>query len=154
MKVAAKYLDPQEHTHSKCRQPKERDVREARQQTERTLNLLAKAGVEVERPKVRRDCPNYRPCPFVSCRYNLHLDVTDAGSIKRNFDGLEPDEIKDSCALDLADRYDGMTLKEVGQRMSLTRERIRQIEQDALNKIKDHIGEAKLREWLEKGCDP
>lgn len=34
-----------------------------------------------------------------------------------------------------------MTLKEIGDRINLTRERVRQIECEALRKIKDHLGE-------------
>ena len=43
--------------------------------------------------------------------------------------------MEDSCALDIADRS-GATLDEVGILMNVCRERVRQIEESALDKIK------------------
>ena len=42
------------------------------------------AGTEVPRPQTRSDCQGGpRPCPFVSCRHHLYLDVNpETGSIK------------------------------------------------------------------------
>ena len=71
-----------------------------------------------------------RPCPYVSCKYNLYLDVNETtGSIKLNFPDYEPHEMPPdgSCALDVADEPDDMTLEEVGERMNVTRERVRQL---------------------------
>ncbi len=85
-----------------------------------------------ERPKTRGDCKgSERPCPFVSCRQHLALDISEDGSIKQNFPHLEIDEMIDTCALDVADRG-GMILKDVAQRINVTRERLRQIEHRAL----------------------
>lgn len=76
-----------------------------------------------------------RPCPFVSCRHHLYLDVNEStGSIKLNFPDREVEELTHSCALDLADAGD-MTLEEVGEHMNLTRERIRQLETRGFAKI-------------------
>lgn len=88
--------------------------------------------LNVIRPKTRGDCEGgVRPCPFVSCRYNLYLDVNPhTGALKLNFPHLEPDQISESCSLDIAD-LEGRTLDEVGEVMNLTRERVRQI-QDGL----------------------
>jgi len=93
-------------------------------------------AVDYEKPKCRSECANgIRPCPFVSCRFNLYLDVTDSGSIKLNFPDLDIWELEDTCALDVAKRG-GTTLEEVGEIMNLTRERIRQIEVRGLLKLK------------------
>jgi hypothetical protein len=74
---------------------------------------------------------------FLSCKHHLYLDVNPAtGSIKVNFPDLDPWELEDSCALDVADRG-GITLEEVGLVMNLTRERIRQLETRALLKLRD-----------------
>jgi len=90
----------------------------------------------LERPKTRADCKGgVRPCPFVSCKHHLYLDVSaKTGAIKLNFPDLEPWQLEESCALDVADR-DGTTLENVGRIMNLTRERIRQVEVKALAKL-------------------
>jgi len=77
-----------------------------------------------------------RPCGFVSCRHHLYLGVNErTGSIKLNFPGLEVWDLPESCALDVADRGE-MTLEAVGELMNLTRERVRQLETSALEKLK------------------
>lgn len=102
-----------------------------------TANGAPKRRLPVLKPRTRGDCENVpRPCPWVSCRYNLYADVSEeTGRIKINFPDLEPEEMAESCALDIADRG-GVTLEEVGLLMRLTRERIRQIEVRGLLKVK------------------
>jgi hypothetical protein len=92
---------------------------------------------DVERPAVRADCQfAARPCPFVSCKHHLYLDVNpETGSIKLNFPDLEVWEMRETCSLDVADRG-GVTLEEVGEILNLTRERIRQVEVRGLLKLK------------------
>jgi len=94
-----------------------------------------------ERPSMRTDCKEgSRPCPFVSCKYHLYLDVNPAtGSIKLNFPHLEVWEMAETCALDVADRG-GVTLEEVGEILNLTRERIRQVEVRGLLALKTAAG--------------
>lgn len=83
---------------------------------------------EATRPRTRGDCKDGpRPCPWVSCKYHLYLDVSDAGAIKLNFPRLAVEELACSCALDVADEG-GATLEEIGEMFNLTRERVRQIE--------------------------
>jgi len=90
------------------------------------------------KPKTREDCSRVgRPCPFVTCEFNLYLDVNPAtGSIKFNFPDLEVWEMKESCVLDVAERG-GITLEEVGEIVNLTRERVRQIQLSAIRSIKN-----------------
>lgn len=90
-----------------------------------------------ERPKTRADCVDGpRPCPFVSCKFHLYLDVkTETQSIKLNFPHLEVWELEHSCALDVSEQG-GLTLEEVGHILNLTRERVRQVEVDGLEKLK------------------
>ena len=91
----------------------------------------------IERPKTRAECSGeQRPCPWVACKHHLYLDINpETGSIKINFPDLEPWEMRDTCALDVAERG-GSTLDEVGEVTNLTRERIRQLEVRGLLKLK------------------
>lgn len=86
------------------------------------------------RPATRGECPAERPCPFVTCRHNLAVEVTGKGVVQTPL-GEEPEAWGNNCALDHAARGD-MTLEEVGEVMGLTRERIRQIESSALAKLR------------------
>ena len=83
---------------------------------------------DFSRPRTRADCVNVpRPCPYVGCPFNLYLDVNErTGSIKLNFPDLEPDEMRESCVLDVALRGE-LTLDEVAGYMNMTRERVRQV---------------------------
>ncbi len=94
--------------------------------------------LEAMRPKNREECVHAeRPCPWVSCKYHLYLDINPrTGSIKLNFPDIEPWEMPESCVLDIADRGP-VTLEDVGRIMNLTRERIRQLEASASERVKE-----------------
>jgi hypothetical protein len=115
----------------------------------RSLPILGAGGAdgaddadEAALPLSRQECRGgIRPCPFVSCRFHLYLDVNeDTGSIKINFPDKEPWELTCSCALDVAEGG-GLTLEDVGSLLNLTRERARQVESVALQKIHDVLGQ-------------
>ncbi|MCA9582562.1 MAG: DNA-binding protein [Myxococcales bacterium] len=101
------------------------------------------------RPKARTECKDTeRPCPFVSCKYHLYIDVHPVrGSIKVNFPDIEVWEMTESCALDVADRS-GITLEEVGEIMNLTRERVRQVETAGLAKLQAMEDLEKLKDFV------
>lgn len=85
------------------------------------------------RPTNRIQCVHsQRPCVFVSCRYNMFLDVMKK---RIKLYGDDPIEMEHSCALDLADEYGGMKLEEIAVHFGLSRERVRQIQDNALRKI-------------------
>ena len=92
--------------------------------------------MDYRRPQRRADCASGpRPCPFVSCTHHLYLDVNpNTGSIKINLPDVEVWDMPHTCALDVAERG-GITLEEVGSIMNLTRERIRQVEVNGLEKL-------------------
>jgi DNA-directed RNA polymerase sigma subunit (sigma70/sigma32) len=77
------------------------------------------------------------------------MSVTDIGNIRMHYPGKEPHELEHSCSLDLADKGD-MLLEEIGGVIQVTRERVRQIEGMAFEKIKnDPHFSAVLGEYLE-----
>lgn len=86
------------------------------------------------RPQTRAECPTVRPCPWISCRHNLYLDVLPNGSIQLNFPDLEPGEMRESCSLDIADQGEH-SLAAVGAAMNVTRERIRQLELSSIRHL-------------------
>lgn len=101
------------------------------------------------KPRTRADCVDMeRPCPYVSCKYHLYIDVHPVrGSIKVNFPDLEVWEMTETCALDVADRG-GITLEEVGEIMNLTRERVRQVETAGLGKLSAIRDIGRLKDYL------
>ena len=107
---------------------------------EQRLGLLIYPPVEQSeghvRPVTRADCVGgERPCPWVSCRHHLYLDVKPSGSVQLNFPDKEPWEIPQTCALDVADEG-GTSLETAGKYLGLTRERARQIEAVAMTKVR------------------
>ena len=106
--------------------------------------------LEAARPKTRAECAEGpRPCPHVSCRHHLYLDVSPkTGAIKLNFPDLEVWEMAISCALDVADGG-AVTLEDAGSILNLTRERIRQLELKALSRLEALGDMLALRELVD-----
>ncbi len=116
------------------------------------LDRFLYRDVDVLRPRTRAECAtSERPCLFVSCKHHLYLDVAPrTGAIKLNFPDLEVTEMTETCVLDVADRG-GTAMEEVGAMMNLTRERIRQVEVQALSTLAALSDEVGLREFDEEG---
>jgi hypothetical protein len=94
---------------------------------------------DVERPRTRGECTGgQRPCPWVSCKHHLYLDVSPLGGLKLNFPDIDLGEIAETCSLDVADRG-GVTLEDVGEVVNVSRERARQIEVRACERIRQAI---------------
>lgn len=115
-------------------------------------------GVDYQRPRTFAECEAAglgaeTPCPFVSCKHHVALDVNErAGSIKANFPDREPDEIPHTCTLRVAERG-GATLDDVAAVMNLTRERVRQLQDIALAKIRHALGDAAIRDLIDASDD-
>lgn len=95
--------------------------------------------IDEQRPQTRAECPPH-PCPWVSCRFHLGVDVSDAGSLILNHPAVAEGDLTklpDTCVLDVAERG-GATLEDVGERFGVSRERIRQMEERALLRLRLH----------------
>ncbi len=91
-------------------------------------------------PTTRGDClpggsNEARPCRYRGCRW--HLDR------ERRWLHQVPD-MTESCVLDVADRG-GATLEEIGDMLGLTRERVRQIEEEAMERFTKRFLDAVVR---------
>lgn len=150
--------DEEEITREQRRSRRKRDVRartiSVKRMTKRELEIgrLLYPETDYWKPRSRSECiDGPRPCPFVSCKHHLYIDVSPrTGAIKLNFPDLEVWEMNESCALDVADRG-GTTLEDVGAIMNLTRERIRQVEVKALAKMEALNDMEALREYVDEG---
>lgn len=88
------------------------------------------------RPKTRGECVGgHRPCPWVGCRHHLYLEAQATGSIKLIFPDLEPDEMVESCSLDVADRG-AQTELVVAAALNVTRQRVTQIEEETMRTLR------------------
>ncbi|MFO0570307.1 MAG: sigma factor-like helix-turn-helix DNA-binding protein [Polyangiaceae bacterium] len=145
-------------TREQRRSRRKRDVRartiSVKRMTKRELEIgrLLYPETDYDKPRSRAECAEGpRPCPFVSCKHHLYIDVSPrTGAIKLNFPDLEVWELNESCALDVADRG-GTTLEDVGAIMNLTRERIRQVEVKALAKLEALRDMMALRDYVDEG---
>jgi hypothetical protein len=145
-------------TREQRRSRRKRDVRartiSVKRMTKRELEIgrLLYPETDYVKPRTREEClDGPRPCPFVSCKHHLYIDVSPkTGAIKLNFPDLEVWDMGESCALDVADRG-GTTLEDVGAIMNLTRERIRQVEVKALAKLEALKDMMALRDYVDEG---
>lgn len=127
------------------RLPKRPRPERIRQRTNRAHTIpmreIRRGVREVAEPNVRRlpliaerECDELpRPCPWISCRYHLFLDVASNGAIKLNFPDLLLEDgailfeaMPDTCALDVAARGP-RNLEAIGAALNITRERVRQL---------------------------
>jgi hypothetical protein len=129
--------------------PTRRLTRRERRVASARLQLAPEVEATLQRPTTRADCADgARPCPFVSCRHHLYLDVSEKGWLKLNHPHKEVWDMEDSCSLDIAER-DGITLERLGQLFNVSLEGARQIEADTLDELRVKLGvndvEAMLR---------
>lgn len=87
------------------------------------------------RPRTRGDClkggpDEQRPCPWITCAYHPYIEISDRGRVD-----VDVSAMKNTCVLDVADD-DGATLEEIGDMFGVTRERIRQLEESGLRRLR------------------
>lgn len=104
---------------------------------------------ELERPKKYSDCAAVglgspgRPCPYASCEHHAMFTIVD-GEYRLTYDTDEIDEMPFTCFA-----YESaipLTLESIGERLNISKERVRQIQNEALAKLKDGRQEP-LREF-------
>jgi hypothetical protein len=80
------------------------------------------------RPKTRGDCANGpRPCPWVSCRHHLAIEVAPRGRLVVSLpDPALWTEDTETCALDIADEG-GVSAVRIAKALHLTKCRVGQI---------------------------
>lgn len=96
--------------------PKTYSIPQLRKQLEaNTPKVYPGEPLDTPRPSTRSECKDGpRPCPYVSCRHHLYLDVNPHnGSIKFNFPDKEVWELEQTCSLDVAEEG-GVELHVVG----------------------------------------
>jgi hypothetical protein len=112
-----------------------RAERDAKEKLEWDIVLL-----DQRRPKKFSECKR-GPCPWVGCRFHLFLEVNEeTGFIKLNHPNLQPEDLKEPCALRVQRKVqktgEETSLKRVARLLNVTDERVRQIENTAIEKLK------------------
>ena len=97
-------------------------------------------------PQTRADCKDMlRPCPYVSCRHHLFLDIASDGRLFMNTQADEADEdsivaeleaMQETCALDVADRGEHLPLEDVADVMGVSHVAIHLVERRAADKLR------------------
>jgi len=91
----------------------------------------------IQRPRTRGDCiDGARPCPWVSCKYHLYLDVSTAGSISIN-SPVPLEEMAETCALDMAKRV--QSFSEIGRVLGMSKQAVERIQFYALQKLSHQV---------------
>jgi len=103
--------------------------------------------VVYDRPAMSREaCQQIaRPCKYILCPHHLGTEINTRNGMGFTIDEegplvrypIQADGHITSCALDVAERG-GATLEEIAAILSITRERVRQVEERALGRLKKH----------------
>jgi hypothetical protein len=113
-------------------------------QPERERLTKADHAALAGRPRYRAEClEGPRPCPWVSCRHHLMLDVDPtSGRVHMNFPSLEEMARRrlPTCSLDVAETG-GVGLAATGANIGVGLERARQIEVHGLKRMHERIAD-------------
>ena len=86
----------------------------------------------VSRPRSRADClDGPRPCPWVSCRYHLHLDTVSKGRQEELLENPSYEwGFSESCALDVAERGP-LTSREIAPLIGMSQSGCKELYRDS-----------------------
>jgi hypothetical protein len=126
--------------------------------TERVTLALYREPLDVERARTRADCMAggmnaERPCPYVTCRHHLAVEVTPAGNLRlvfpEAFEGLEPhlERMRATCSIDVAEQG-AHDLDDVAAHMNVSAERVRQIQERAQSRHRESFAAAREGEFV------
>lgn len=134
----------------------QRELSNGKQLADAQLDGMPAEAIEL--PATRAACEPggsnaERPCPFVSCKWHLYLDVNpQSGAIKFNFPNLEVHELSETCALDVAERArvnDGLSGEIVGALVNITRTCVQHFEHRFTDRVRA-LRRAHFAESLER----
>jgi hypothetical protein len=132
----------------------------------RPVSEAIHAEYEADRPQTRADClkggiNEARPCPFVSCRHHMFLDVNEDGAVKQNWGNLDlwDPRIPSTCSLDLADEQAAKGPKapprdfvEIGRLLNLTGTGAKKIIKRAEFRMREEAEEHELEPSYDDGA--
>jgi hypothetical protein len=105
----------------------------------------------IARPRTFGECSrDPGPCPWVTCRHHLAIDVGPRGALKIAFPGKEVDELAETCSLRVSGRGDH-TEEEIARLLGVSSERISQISMAAQRKYEAGIRKLRVFEDLTEG---
>lgn len=111
------------------------------------LSETERAELERLRPKTRGDCiQGMRPCPWVSCRHHLLIDLTVRGKLTSNHGTDDPTTLAESCALDVADEG-AASLDKIAAALGISRQRVNQLEGHLIDVIRLGRGDQSLQRF-------
>ena len=104
--------------------------------------------LSLKKPCVRADCASLpRPCPFISCKYNLFVEIGPKGSLDFTWPRTQPHQMPQSCALDLADEG-GLTVQELADEMRLGLDVVKKSVDAALRSVRYKVARMRLSQEL------
>lgn len=109
---------------------------------------------DYDRPRTRGDCLQggvnaQRPCPWAGCRHHLMLDVGIGGGLTLVHGHDEVERLPVTCSLDVVDELGEVNLEAASQLLGVSRQRVHQIEVDAMKRAMRRIGMRLAFEELE-----
>ena len=110
--------------------------------------IIFNYGRMVERSDVNRSRNTERRLPIVGARRSLkYKELFEENAERLLEDFMEREE--SNCLLDLVKNDRSYTLEETGDRLNITRERVRQIESKGLKHMESSPHQKEMKEWLE-----